>query len=159
MSEFSEKYKLMTINAITEQTLRNDASAVLRQVAVTYPEGMRWKQSRSYMLVDQVKRQGAQVKVSGYIRNNLLCAKRLLQMTGSKAVFKIDSIALGQDPCPLKISQQHKEKIMSSKAASKMTSKMSSRAGSRKGSMNDSEPTTNKPGRVIQQLADPKERD
>lgn len=47
---------------------------------------------------------------------------------------------------------------MSSKAASKMTSKMASRMSSRKGSMNDSE-APNKPGRVMQQINNPNERD
>jgi hypothetical protein len=148
----------MTLNAATPQTLHSDTNALLRQTACTFPQGLAWRQTRSYMLVHNVTRLAPhKLQVSGYIRNNLLSAKRLLQLTGQKGVLKIESIQLGNDPCPLKISQAHKEKIMSSKAASKMTSKMASRLGSRKGSLSAGE--ENKPGRIIQQISDPKERD
>lgn len=148
VSEFTPKHKLMGINSVTAQTLHCDTNALLRQVASTFPQGLAWRQNRSYMLVQKVDRIGEnKVEVSGFIRNNLLSAKRLLQITGQKGVLKIEKIQLGTDPCPLKISSLHKEKIMNSKAASKMTSKMTSKMGSRKSSMNAEE---NRSGRIIQ---------
>ena len=102
MSEFSDKYKLMTLNTINEQQANNDANALIRQLAVTYPEGLDWRQKRSYMFTDSqtLSPDGKSLEITGYIRNNFLSVNRLLQMTGSKSVFKISKIELGADPCP-----------------------------------------------------------
>jgi pre-rRNA-processing protein TSR1 len=101
VSEFTDQYKFMTMNTVTEQTCYNDANALLRQLAVTYPQGLDWRQLRSYMLVDKWERlDDAQVAIQGYIRGNLLSVNRCLQMTGSKSVFSIDRIELAKDLCP-----------------------------------------------------------
>jgi len=47
--------------------------------------------------------------VEGYIRNNLLNAKRLIHITmHNPHQYRIKRIEIGKDPCPMKIS--HKEK-------------------------------------------------
>lgn len=57
---------------------------------------------RSYMLADEAKVSAdkKELKISGYIRGNLLNVNRLLQLTGSKSVFKIKKIELAKDTCP-----------------------------------------------------------
>lgn len=70
-----------------------------------------------------------ELKVEGYIRQNYLNTKRLIHISGH-GNFKIKRIELADDPCPLKISHDHKEKMLNSQAASRVTSRRSSRAGS-----------------------------
>ena len=36
-SEFTDRYKFMMLNAVTESELSKDANAMLRQIAVTFP--------------------------------------------------------------------------------------------------------------------------
>jgi len=74
--------------------------------------------------------------VEGYIKHNYLNAKRLLHATGiqNPVGFKIKRIELAKDPCPMKISNKEKEKIM---ATSKAQSIIQSKKNSRKGSMDD----------------------
>ena len=45
VSEFTDKHRFMTVNSLSA-----DANALLRQVAVTYPSQLTWRDQRSYML-------------------------------------------------------------------------------------------------------------
>lgn len=59
-----------------------------------------------------------EVHIQGYIRQNYLNAKRLIHITGiNPLAFKIKRIEIAKDPCPMKISQKEKEKIMSTSKA------------------------------------------
>lgn len=49
-SEFTDKYKFMTLNKSSETLLSSDSNAMLRQIAVSYPEELTWREKRSYML-------------------------------------------------------------------------------------------------------------
>ena len=37
VSEFTDKYKFLPLNNVTETVSSNDSNAILRQVAVTFP--------------------------------------------------------------------------------------------------------------------------
>lgn len=81
MSEFTDKHKFMCVNALNSST---DVNALLRQIAVTFPEPITWRDERSYMLADLVKvdRERKELQFQGYVKNNLLNVKRLLHITG-----------------------------------------------------------------------------
>jgi len=51
VSEFTDKHKFMCVNALNSST---DVNALLRQIAVTFPEAITWRDERSYMLADLV---------------------------------------------------------------------------------------------------------
>lgn len=83
-SEFTDRHKFMCVNALN---IDNDVNALLRQIAVTYPEQITWRDNRSYMLgqltnVDEAKKE---LQVTGYIKNNYLNTKRLVHLTGVSA--------------------------------------------------------------------------
>lgn len=84
VSEFTDKHRFMTVNTMSGDT---DINALLRQIAVTYPEKLTWREDRSYMLgkVAEVDQKAKEVVVKGYIRNNLLNVKRLVHLTGIMA--------------------------------------------------------------------------
>ena len=70
--------------------------------------------------------------MKGYIRQNFLNAKRLIHLTGLPEVsWKIKRIEVAQDPCPMKLSQKEKDRVLStSRAQSIVSSRKSSRRGS-----------------------------
>ena len=46
VSEFTDKHKFMCVNALNDTT---DINALLRQIAVTHPEKITWRDKRSYV--------------------------------------------------------------------------------------------------------------
>lgn len=64
-----------------------DVNALLRQIAVTFPKVISWRNDRSYMLAEVASLDLAakQVHLQGYIKNNLLNIKRLVHLTGVTA--------------------------------------------------------------------------
>jgi pre-rRNA-processing protein TSR1 len=131
-SEFTDRHKFMNVNLSQAQT---DVNALLRQVAVLYPEDITWRQNRSYMLgnMTKVNEEKRELEFEGYIRGNILNVKRLIHITGvHPQAFKVRRIEIAKDPCPVKVSQKEKEKVM---ATSKAQSIISSRKSSRRGSM------------------------
>ncbi|CDW72986.1 pre-rrna-processing protein tsr1 homolog [Stylonychia lemnae] len=157
-SEFTNQHKFLNFNLATADT---DVNALLRQIAVLYPNEITWRHNRSYMLGHITKIQSNEVHVEGYIKQNFLNAKRLLHITGvnNQLAFKIKRIEIAKDPCPMKISNKEKEKIMST---SKAQSIIQSKKNSRKGSMDDISGSVSQNGdnvnKVIQQI-NPSERD
>lgn len=104
-SEFTDKHKLMFVNNSTETQGSNDANALLRQVAVQFPDEVSWKQNRSYMLGEVAHLREDEVHVKGYIRQNYLNAKRLIHVTGLPVLsWKIKRIEIAGDPTPVKLS-------------------------------------------------------
>jgi len=103
-----------------------DVNALLRQIAVTSPEKITWREDRSYMYanVASLDVEAKEVQLVGYIRNNYLNTKRLLHLTGIEAQqgFKIKQIEIVQDPCPLKLSKREVEKVMSTSRAQSIVS-------------------------------------
>ena len=77
-----------------------------------------------------------EVHIRGYIRQNYLNAKRLVHLTGKPALsWRIKRIEFASDPCPVKLSEREKEKVLStSRAQSIVSSRNASRRTSRKGS-------------------------
>ena len=75
-SEFTDKYKFHTLNRSTDTTLSNDANALLRQIAVQYPEDLSWRKGRSYMMSEVAQCRNDEVHLRGYIRQNYLNANR-----------------------------------------------------------------------------------
>ena len=120
-----------------------DVNALLRQIAVTFPKEITWRNDRSYMLseVASLDLAAKEVHLLGYVRNNFLNIKRLIHLTGVTAQqgFKIKQIEIAKDPCPLKLSRSEVEKVKStSKAQSIVSSRNASRLGSMKGSRSGS---------------------
>jgi len=59
-----------------------------------------------------------EVHIKGYIRQNYLNAKRLIHVTGmTKVAWKIKRIEIALDPCPVKLSNKEKEKVMATSRA------------------------------------------
>jgi hypothetical protein len=85
-------------------------------------------------MLSEVARVGSDsISIRGYIRQNFLCAKRLLHITGmNPSQFAIKKISIAKDPCPLKLSHKEKEKVLSTSTAQSI---VSSRQSSRKGSL------------------------
>jgi sialic acid synthase SpsE len=53
----------------------------------------------------------------------MLNAKRLIHITGlNPQAFKIKRIEIAKDPCPVKVSQKEKEKILSTSKAQSIIS-------------------------------------
>lgn len=138
-SEFTDKHKFMHLSRSTETQATNDSNALLRQIAVTFPQEVSWKAHRSYMLGEVAHVRDDEVHIKGYIRQNFLNAKRLIHITGNgKVAWKIKRIEIALDPCPVKLSHKEKEKVLAtSRAQSIVSSRNSSRQSSRKGSMDD----------------------
>jgi len=85
----------MHMNASTEQQAATDASALLRQIAVTFPDTVSWKENRSYMLGEVSHVREDEVHFKGYIRGNFLNAKRLIHVTGlTKIGWKVKRIEI-----------------------------------------------------------------
>jgi len=68
VSEFTDKFKFMNLNAVTSSQVNSDANALLRQLAVQYPEPVSWKQNRSFMLGEVSHVREDEVHIKGYIR-------------------------------------------------------------------------------------------
>lgn len=58
----------MYINNTTETQSANDTNALLRQIAVQFPDEISWKQNRSYMLGEVAHLREDEVHIRGYIR-------------------------------------------------------------------------------------------
>jgi hypothetical protein len=124
-SEFTDRHKFMNVNLINGQT---DINALLRQIAVLYPEEITWRLNRSYMLGKLSSAKNNELHFEGYVKHNLLNVKRLVHITGIyPQAFRIKRIEIAADPCSVKVSQKEKEKVM---ATSKAQSIMSSRRAS-----------------------------
>lgn len=67
-SEFTDKYKFMFMNNTTETQAANDSNAILRQIAVQFPDEISWKNNRSYMLGEVSHLREDEVHIRGYIR-------------------------------------------------------------------------------------------
>ena len=80
-SEFTDKYRFMNVNLSNADV---DVNALLRQVAVLYPEVITWRQNRSYMLgqLTNVNEAESELSFEGYIKGNLLNVRRLIHITG-----------------------------------------------------------------------------
>lgn len=131
-SEFTDKYKFMTLNRSSETLLSSDSNALLRQIAVQYPDDITWRKQRSYMLGEVTHVREDEVHIKGYIKQNYLNAKRLIHVTGlGKVAWRIKRIEVATDPCPVKLSTKEKEKVLStSRAQSIVSSRKSSRRSS-----------------------------
>ena len=91
---------------------------MLRQVAVTFPQEVTWKDKRSYMLGEVSHVREDEVHIRGYIRQNYLNAKRLVHLTGIPALsWRVKRIEFAPDPCPVKLSQREKDKVLSTSRA------------------------------------------
>ena len=126
----------MTLNGVNDSTVATDSNALLRQIAVTFPQDVTWKENRSYMLAEVSHVREDEVHLRGYIRQNYVNAKRLVHLTGLPVLsWRIKRIEFASDPCPMKLSQKEKDKVLStSRAQSIVSSRNSSRQSSRKGS-------------------------
>ena len=67
-SEFTDKHRFMNLNTVTDHQANSDSNALLRQLAVQYPEPVSWKENRSYMLGEVTHVRQDEVHIKGYIR-------------------------------------------------------------------------------------------
>ena len=117
-SEFTDKYKFLMLNNVNESQMSNDSNALLRQIAVTYPQHITSKENRSYMMGEVSHVREDEIHVKGYIRQNFLNAKRLVHLTGIPVLsWRIKRIEFSSDPCPVKLSQREKDKVLSTSRA------------------------------------------
>jgi pre-rRNA-processing protein TSR1 len=117
-SEFTDKYKFMPLNKSSEVLQNTDSNALLRQIAVQFPDDITWRQKRSYLLGEVSHIRSDEVHIRGYVKQNFLNAKRLIHITGQdKIAWKIKRIEVATDPCPVKLSNKEKEKVMQTSRA------------------------------------------
>ncbi|KAK5175215.1 ribosome biogenesis protein tsr1 [Saxophila tyrrhenica] len=69
---------------------RQDCSNVMRSLCTTMPKGVRWREDRSWMLVDEVRWEDGAAQVTGVVRGKGLKADRLVQV-GEWGDFQIES--------------------------------------------------------------------
>ena len=138
-SEFTENYKFMYLNKSSEALQNTDSNALLRQIAVQFPDDITWRQKRSYLLGEVSHIRADEVHIRGYVKQNFLNAKRLIHITGQdKIAWKIKRIEIATDPCPVKLSNKEKEKVMSTSRAQSI---VSSRKSSRRASLDEEDLT------------------
>ncbi|KAK4547988.1 hypothetical protein LTR36_010708 [Oleoguttula mirabilis] len=70
---------------------RQDCSNVMRSLCTTVPKGIRWREDRSWMFLDEVRWEEAGPVVTGTVRGRGLKADRLVQV-GEWGDFQIDKI-------------------------------------------------------------------
>ncbi|TKA56350.1 hypothetical protein B0A55_13332 [Friedmanniomyces simplex] len=70
---------------------RQDCSNVMRSLCTTTPKGIRWREDRSWMYVEDVRWEGEQPVVTGTIRGRNLKADRLVEM-GEWGTFQTEKI-------------------------------------------------------------------
>jgi hypothetical protein len=58
----------MFMNSGTETSTNTDANALLRQIAVTFPHELSWKENRSFMLGEVAHVRDDEVHIKGYVR-------------------------------------------------------------------------------------------
>lgn len=58
----------MSLNKSTNTIQNSDSNALLRQLAVQYPDDLTWRKGRSYMLGEVAHVRDDEVHVKGYIR-------------------------------------------------------------------------------------------
>ena len=61
MSEFTDNHKFMCVNALNGTS---DINALLRQIAVTHPETITWRDERSYMLAELVSQDAMKKEIT-----------------------------------------------------------------------------------------------
>ena len=130
----------MSLNKSSEVLQNTDSNALLRQIAVQFPDDITWRQKRSYLLGEVSHIRSDEVHIRGYVKQNFLNAKRLIHITGQdKIAWKIKRIEVATDPCPVKLSNKEKEKVMSTSRAQSI---VSSRKSSRRASLDEDDLTT-----------------
>ncbi|CZT24365.1 probable TSR1 Protein required for processing of 20S pre-rRNA in the cytoplasm, associates with pre-40S ribosomal particles [Ramularia collo-cygni] len=70
---------------------RQECSNVMRSLCTTMPKGVRWREDRSWMMVEECRWEGEQAVITGVVRGQGLKADRLLQV-GAWGDFQIDKI-------------------------------------------------------------------
>ena len=108
----------MTLNNVSDSQISNDSNALLRQIAVQFPQEVTWKENRSYMLGEVSHLRKDEVHIKGYIRQNYLNTNRLVHITGLPVLsWQVKRIEVATDPTPLKLSLKDKEKVLSTSKA------------------------------------------
>lgn len=86
---------------------RQECSNIMRSLCTTAPKGVRWREDRSWMVVEGVKWDDAQCTITGVVRGRNLKADRLLQV-GNWGDFKIGKISAA----PLQAQKKHRNDAM-----------------------------------------------
>lgn len=58
----------MYLNKSSDSLLNSDSNALLRQIAVQFPDDITWRKQRSYMLGEVAHIRDDEVHIKGYIR-------------------------------------------------------------------------------------------
>jgi len=58
----------MQLKKSSESLLNADSNALLRQIAVQFPDDITWRQNRSYMLGEVSYLRSDEVHIKGYVR-------------------------------------------------------------------------------------------
>lgn len=80
-----------TQEKVHDLSSRQDCSNVMRSLCTTSPKGIRWREDRSWMLLDDIQWDDSTAVATGTIRGRALNADRLVQV-GDWGDFQIDSI-------------------------------------------------------------------
>jgi pre-rRNA-processing protein TSR1 len=80
-----------TQEKVHDLSSRQDCSNVMRSLCTTMPKGIRWREDRSWMLVDEVRWEDDTPVITGTVRGRGLKADRLVQV-GEWGDFQIEKI-------------------------------------------------------------------
>lgn len=81
-----------TQEKVHDLSSRQDCSNVMRSLCTTSPKGIRWREDRSWMLLDDLRWEDSYAVATGTVRGRALNADRLVQL-GDWGDFQIDSIS------------------------------------------------------------------
>lgn len=86
---------------------RQECSNVMRSLCTTMPKGVRWREDRSWMMVEDCKWEGEQAVITGVVRGQGLKADRLLQVGewGDFQIEKITAASLETRPARVKTDE------------------------------------------------------
>ncbi|TKA68240.1 hypothetical protein B0A55_10030 [Friedmanniomyces simplex] len=94
---------------------RQDCSNVMRSLCTTTPKGIRWREDRSWMYIEDVRWEGEQPVVTGTIRGRNLKADRLVEM-GEWGTFQIEKITAvpseGRSSKRVKVDAERTENLL-----------------------------------------------
>ena len=81
-----------TQEKVHDLSSRQDCSNVMRSLCTITPKGIRWREDRSWMLMDDLRWEGNSAFATGTVRGRALNADRLVQV-GDWGDFQIESIS------------------------------------------------------------------
>lgn len=85
---------------------RQDCSNVMRSLCTTTPKGIRWREDRSWMFVEDMRWEGQEAVLAGTVRGKGFNPDRLVQI-GEWGDFKVEKVTAAPLPSKKKVGKPH----------------------------------------------------